>query len=359
MYNKRKEKLKETLQAGDIEALLVTNPVNIRYITGFSGSSGIVIITKDKTMLFTDFRYIEQAKEQTKKLNDLIVIKHESPATKTLKEYLYDLNIKNLSFEKKHLTYEQYEKLKNEFDFLSFIPHSGALEQIRLQKDEIELNKIREACKIADDAFSYILSFIKPGNLERDVSLELEHYMKKNGADDIAFDIIVASGKRSSLPHGIASSKEFNFGDLVKMDFGAVYDGYCSDLSRTIILGEGNDKQKEIYNIVLNAQKNALNSIKPQMMASEADGIAREEINKAGYGENFGHGLGHGLGLEVHESPGISFNGKDVLKPGMVFTVEPGIYLPGFGGVRIEDTVILTDDGCVPLTKSTKELLVL
>ncbi len=364
MHNTRKDGLIKQLKQAEMESFLITDPVNIRYICGFTGTSGFLLVTQKRSTLLTDFRYIEQAESETKGIKDLQVIKHDYPVSKTIQEIASGLNTKTIYFEKKHLTYDGYEKLKAKLDDIDFIPHEGMVESLRMQKDESEINKIEAACEISDAAFSHIISYIRPGVKERDLSIELEYYMKKSGAEGISFDIIVASGERSSLPHGVASDREIKPGDLLKMDFGAVYNGYCSDITRTLMLATQGEREKiktqeKIYEIVLKAQTEALKGIEPGMTVKDADNLARNVIIEAGYGKYFGHGLGHGIGLKVHESPTLSINSNDVLKENMVFTVEPGIYLPDKGGVRIEDTVQLKPEGCTALTKSTKKLIII
>lgn len=233
------------------------------------------------------------------------------------------------------------------------------IEKLRMKKSPEELEVLKAAAKIADDAFEHICSYIKAGMTELEVSNELEFFMRSQGATSSSFDIIVASGLRSALPHGVASDKKIESGDLITLDFGALYNGYVSDITRTVAVGEPSDKLKEIYHVVLESQVLALEKIKPGMTGIEADAIARDYIKSKGYGEAFGHSTGHGIGLEVHEGPGLSFRSETILEPGMAVTVEPGIYLPGIGGVRIEDDILITETGNERLTHSSKELRIL
>ena len=214
-----------------------------------------------------------------------------------------------------------------------------------------EIDFIRKSASIADEAFQYICNYIKPGLSEKEIAIELEMKMKKQGASALSFEPIVASGVRSALPHGVASDKKLEKGDLLVLDFGCIYNGYCSDMTRTVILGKANQRQKEIYDIVLHAQMSALESIQPYILSKEVDKVARDIITQKGYGNNFGHGLGHGVGLEIHETPKLSPSGEMQLEKDMVITVEPGIYIPGFGGIRIEDLVVITDKGKEILSK--------
>lgn len=239
------------------------------------------------------------------------------------------------------------------------MPVSGVVEKLRLIKTESEIKILKEAADIADAAFKHILEFIRPGVTELEVSNELEFFMRKAGAISSSFDIIVASGYRSALPHGVASDKIIETGDFVTLDFGAYYKGYVSDITRTVAVGKPDDKLKEIYGIVLEAQLRGLAGIKPGMTGKEADALTRNFIAQKGYGENFGHSTGHGIGLEVHEGPALSIKSDTVLEPGMVVTVEPGIYIPGLGGVRIEDDTLITKDHNETLNHSTKELIIL
>ena len=239
------------------------------------------------------------------------------------------------------------------------MPTSGIVEKLRLIKTDDEISILKDAVKIADDAFQHILGYIKPGVKEIDVSNELEFFMRKQGATSSSFDIIVASGYRSALPHGVASEKEIQSGELVTLDFGALYKGYCSDITRTVAVGEISDELKEIYDTVLQAQLKGMEGIKAGITGKEADALTRDYIKEKGYGEYFGHSTGHGLGLDVHEGPGLSFRSEVPLEERMVVTVEPGIYVPNVGGCRIEDDTIVTTTGNERLSQSTKELITL
>ncbi|WP_099190392.1 M24 family metallopeptidase [Tepidibacter mesophilus] len=348
----RINKLREHMKNSDLDAVLIYKAENRRYLSHFTGTTGYVLITKDKNLFFTDFRYIQQATNQCENF-EIVEISREKPVT----DFLKDMNIKNLGFEDDYMDFSTYSRFSKELENINFVPLKGHMLALRAIKDAQEIDIIRKAASIADEAFSHILTFIKPGVCEIDVALELEYFMKKKGATGLSFDSIVASGKRSSLPHGVASDKIIEEGDFLTLDFGCVYNGYCSDMTRTIVVGKASDRQKEIYNIVLNAQMRALENIKPGMTGFELDKIARDAITDAGYGEYFGHGLGHGVGLEVHEMPNVNPNAQNTLLPGMIITDEPGIYIPDFGGVRIEDLIVITIDGYEVLSNSTKELI--
>lgn len=347
------KKIRNYLRESKLEALFITSSYNRRYITEFTGSAGVVLITAEEALLITDFRYIEQA---TKQAANFTIVKHEADLIDELKKQLNRLDVNRLGFEEEHMTVAEFRHYENNLQ-CELVPTKNVIEQLRLIKTTDEITILKDAAKIADDAFEHILSYIKPGVREIDVANELEYFMREQGASSSSFDIIVASGVRSSLPHGIASDKTIASGELVTLDFGAVYKGYCSDITRTVAVGDISDELKQIYDIVLTAQKQAVSAIKPNMTGIEADKIARDYISHKGYGDYFGHGTGHGIGLEVHEEPRLSPRSKTVLQEGMVVTVEPGIYLPNVGGCRIEDDIVLTEAGNERLTLATKEFI--
>jgi len=237
------------------------------------------------------------------------------------------------------------------------VPTENLVESISIKKEQNEIEKIKKAISITEQVFYEILDFVKPQAKEQDIAAEIEYRFKKYGSSAPFFETIVASGKRSALPHGVASGKKIEKGDLVTLDMGAVYDGYTADLTRTVVVGKANKRQKEVYNIVLKAQKQALSKVKPKIRACDLDKVARDVIKRAGYGKYFGHGLGHGIGGIIHEGPAVNPRNQQLLEPGMVITVEPGIYIPNWGGVRIEDDVLITKRGCEVLTKAEKKLI--
>lgn len=353
MHN-RIERLRELFNGAGVEAVYITNPENRFYLSGFSGTAGALFISRDKKYLLTDFRYTEQAGRECPEFK-IIQVKGAYP--EALQEIVAENGIPVLGCEGDHLTYNQYTALRDKLAGTELEPVSGLVEGLRLCKDEIEIKCIIEAVRLADESFDRILPAIKPGVAERDVALQLEYFMRSMGAEEAAFKIIVASGPRSALPHGVASARIIREGDLVTLDFGAVYRGYHSDITRTVVLGRPEDKQREIYSIVLEAQMRAIAAVRAGVPASAVDRAAREFIEQMGYGAYFGHGTGHGVGLNIHENPRLSSKDDTVLKAGMVVTVEPGIYLPGWGGVRIEDTVLVEEGGCRVLTQSPKENL--
>lgn len=337
----------------DLQCMIISKPENRRYFSGFSGSAGMLLISTTSNKLLTDFRYIEQATAQATQFE---IVRYSNNIGKTLAEVITALDVSKVGFEGDFVTYDEYHELSDNLHSFNLV--SVQLDALRMVKDNAELVAIKKAVEIADNAFSQILSFIKPGMSEQEVALELEYYMRKLGAEKPAFDTIMASGKRGALPHGRASQKIIKLGDFVTMDFGAVYNGYHSDITRTICMGKATSRQKEIYGIVLAAQLAGVQAVIPGKVGKEVDAVARKIIIDAGFGEFFGHGLGHGLGLNIHEEPRLSpANIHTVLMKNMVVTVEPGIYLPEWGGVRIEDTVLVSDDGCQILTASSKQLL--
>lgn len=356
MGNNRVSKLRNVVQDHGLDAILITSGINRRYLSGFTGSSGYVLITEEEAYLLTDFRYMTQASEQSKGLK---VVQHAPSFVDTVRELLPKGGNCRLGFEQDDVTYGSYASYAEALKPATLVPVSQAVEKLRMFKDEEELAVLRRAADLADDTFRHILKVIKPGMTERDVDLEMEFYMRSHGATASSFDTIVASGERSAMPHGVASEKVIQKGDIVTFDFGALLDGYCSDITRTIAVGDPGAKLKEIYEIVLESQLYALEHIKPGMTGREADALARDIIASKGYGDAFGHSLGHGLGMEVHEWPRLSMRSDDVLEPGMVVTVEPGIYVPGLGGVRIEDDVVVTETGVEKLTHSSKDFTVL
>lgn len=347
--------LRARLKEENLDALLITNSYNRCYMTNFTGTAGVVLVSADDAVFITDFRYTEQAE---KEIHDFRIVQHTKTIIEEVAAQIKVMQAEIVGFEKDDLSFGLYELYNKEVQ-ARLKPVSGIVEKLRMVKTDDELTVLKKAANIADHAFSHIITFIRPGIKELDVANELEFFMRKQGATSSSFDIIVASGLRSALPHGVATNKIIETGDFVTLDYGALYNGYISDITRTVAVGEPADKLKEIYNITLTAQALAIKEIKPGMTGIEADAIARNYIVSKGYGEAFGHSTGHGIGLEVHEAPGLSFRSKTILEPNMTVTVEPGIYLPEIGGVRIEDDIVITATGNERLTHATKELLIL
>jgi Xaa-Pro aminopeptidase len=356
MQEKRIERLRKVMQEQNLRAVLITNAYNRTYVSGFTGSSGYVLITLERAILLTDFRYMTQAPQQAKLFE---VVEHKANVMEAVKELLNQQGITQLGFEQGDVSYGDFLSYQAALPGIELLPTAKLVEGIRMVKDDAELEIMQEAADLADQTFSHILSYIKPGVKELDIALEIEMFIRKNGGTSTSFETIVASGERSALPHGKASDRVLQINEFVKLDFGAYYKGYCSDITRTVMLGKPTDKHKEIYDIVLEAQLHCLANLKPGIAGREGDAFARDVIVKHGYGDYFGHGTGHGLGMEVHESPRLSKTEDTILTPGMVVTVEPGIYLPGFGGVRIEDDAVITDTGIKILTNSTKDFLII
>jgi Xaa-Pro aminopeptidase len=349
------EKIRNQFKEYGIDGLLITSGYNRRYATNFTGTAGVVLISEKEAKLITDFRYIDQANEQAIGFE---IVQHKGPIIEEVAKQAASMGIKALGFEQDHMTFSVFRAYENAVES-TLTPISQLIEKLRMVKDENELKVLKEATEIADAAFDHILKVIKPGLTELEVSNELEFFMRKQGAASSSFDIIVASGYRSALPHGVASEKVIESGEFVTLDFGAYYKGYCSDITRTIAVGEPSDELKKIYDIVLKAQLKGMAGLKPGITGKQADALTRDHITAAGYGEYFGHSTGHGIGLEVHEGPGLSHKSDIILQPGMVVTVEPGIYVSGLGGVRIEDDAVITDTGNTSLSTSTKELIIL
>jgi len=350
----RIKKVIESFEKFKIDAVLIKNLENIRYLSGFTGSSAMLLITKGKNFLLTDFRYIEQAKHESSGF-DIIKVDDYYDALLTL---VKKFNIKKLGFESAFVSYEQYEKIKKTIEDIVLIPTKEIVEQFRMIKDDSEIEIIKQTVSIADKSWNEIIKRIEAEMTEVELAIELEFIMRKFGAESKAFDIIVASGFRGALPHGVASNKIMKHGDMVTIDFGAKYKGYNSDMTRNFIIGKPTKKQLAIYEIVLEAQLAGIDKAKPGVYAFEVDKACRDIIKRYGYSDYFGHGTGHGVGLSVHEAPRVSQKEKStVLEPGMVITIEPGIYLPDWGGVRIEDMILITSGGCEVLTKAKKNLV--
>jgi Xaa-Pro aminopeptidase/Xaa-Pro dipeptidase len=350
----RIEKLRERFAGAGVEALYITNPENRFYLSGFTGTAGSLLLSLNNNYLFTDFRYAEQAAQECP---DYQVIVTSGECSEVLREYLTGEGITLLGLEGDYLTYNQFQILKERLDGVELKTVDGMVEELRARKDKGEIALIEEAVRLADEAFQEVLPHIRPGVCEREVALQLEYSMRRMGAEGAAFKTIVASGYRAALPHGVASSRIMAPGDLVILDFGAVYSGYHSDMTRTVVLGKPDKKQEEIYQLVLAAQVSAIEFLRAGVKAQDVDAAARSIIEQAGYGNQFGHSTGHGVGLSIHEKPRLSVKDQTVLEEGMVVTIEPGVYLPGWGGVRIEDTVVVQNGGCRVLTRTPKEEL--
>lgn len=356
----RIDQLRKKFRSLGVSNFLVTRLSNIRYLCGYTGSNGILLVTGKEAYFLTDGRYTNQANEQVKNAQVFIYLNGTSPADAFVREFKSNREIRfrgRVGIESSFINVDLYQRFRNTFPKCNLIETSDIAEEIAAIKIDDEINAIRKAVEITDKVFTSLLDEVKPGVRESDLSAEITYRQKRLGASKDAFEPIVASGHRSALPHGIATNKKIERGDLITFDFGCVYEGYPSDMTRTVMLGKASSKQKDIYRVVQKAQREAVEAIKPDIKCADIDKIARKIITDAGYARNFTHGLGHGLGLEVHALPRLGHNSKHTLKPGMVVTVEPGIYIDGLGGVRIEDDIVVTEDGYEVLNSSTRDLL--
>ncbi|VAX18586.1 Aminopeptidase YpdF (MP-, MA-, MS-, AP-, NP-specific) [hydrothermal vent metagenome] len=347
-YGARRKKLAKRLSDESFDALLITEMVNIRYLTGFSGTSATLLATADDSWFLTDSRYITQAHDQVAGVN----IREYSEHLESVADLLKERGVKNLGFEAQQVSFATVEKMKAKFKGVGLAPTEKIVESIRLIKDEPEIEAMRSLIGILVKVYPEAKNLIQPGAVERDVAVQLEYLLKKAGADGAAFEFIVASGERSAMPHGVASGKVIDDGDMVILDWGAKGWGYYSDTTRVLPVGKLSEELKNVYKIVLEANQAAIDFVKPGVALKDVDGAARKVIKDAGYGDNFGHGTGHGVGLFIHEDPKVSWTSESVAKAGMVFTIEPGVYLPGKGGARVEDMVYVTSRGCEVLSQS-------
>ncbi len=351
------DRLRDLMALKGVPALLVADPTNVGWLTGFTGSFSRVIVTQRDTLFITDSRYAIQAKEQVPEL-PLAIFASPTDGDAFVGEQARTLGLRDLAFEAASTSYASFEKMARKMEGIALAPASDLFGELRMVKTPEEVASVRKACALADACFGHLTRLIQPGLTEYDLQLELEFYLRRAGAG-IAFEPIVVSGERSARPHGKASEKVLEIGDFVTMDFGAQIDGYNSDLTRTIVVGEATDRHREVYGQVLLAEMAAIDFMKPGVKASEVDALARRILDEKGLAQYFGHGLGHGLGRVVHDGGRMSATSEDVLAVGQVWTVEPGVYIPGFGGVRIEDDVVVTETGVEVLTAAPKELLVL
>ena len=353
--SKNLDRLRRLMADKSIAALLVADPTNVGWLTGFTGSFARVIVTPDDALFITDSRYVLQAQEQVPWMRQATFA---SPVLGDdfVREQAAAMGLTDLAFEAATTTYADFQKLDEKMPDVALSPTPDLFGELRMVKALDEVAAIRKACALADAAFGHITRLIQPGLTEYDLQLELEFYLRRAGAG-LAFETIVVSGERSARPHGKASEKPLANGDFVTMDFGARVDGYNSDLTRTIVVGEATDRHREVYARVLRAETESIAFMRPGVRAADVDAFAREVLGD--YAQYFGHGLGHGLGRVVHDGGRMNATSEDVLAVGQVWTVEPGVYIPGFGGVRIEDDVVVTEDGVEVLTASPKDLLVL
>ena len=351
------QNLRKRIEEEELDAILVSSPENRRYLSGFTGSAGWLMISRDDATLATDFRYIEQAGNQAPDFR----IERIQRGLGWLPEWTAEQGVKRIGFESQNVTVSLHGALLKAIEETEnsnhpeLVPTSEIMEKLRVHKDAEELALLTEAIRIADEAIDEVGPRIEPGVTEESVAWELEKAMRERGAEMISFDTIVGAGPNGALPHHRADETVINPNDAIVIDMGAKYQGYCSDLTRTVFVGEPDEKFRKIYGIVLEAQLAAEEQVRSGMTGKEVDAIARDIIADAGHGDDFGHSLGHGVGLEVHEYPHVGPTAEDdVLEDGMVFTIEPGIYLPGWGGVRIEDIVVLENGRARVISKAKK-----
>ncbi len=351
----RIENLRALLDEQNLDGFFMTHLPNIRYFTGFSGSSAYVLFTKDKNYFITDFRYKDQSSAEVKGYE--IVINYNF--SDELAKLISDEGLKNIGVEASRMSLASLKNLEEKNPVVKFHAVNERIEKMTMAKTPEEIASLKKAVEISDKTFSKMLEFIKPGMKELDVAAEITYTHMKFGAQKNSFDPIVASGKRGALPHGLASDKKIEKGDMVTLDFGCIYNGFCSDVTRTVAVGEPSDEMKKIYQIVLDSQLLAIKNAKSDSSSKALDAVARDYITSKGYGDNFGHGLGHGLGIEVHEAPAVSMRNDSQLVSNSIITIEPGIYVENLGGVRIEDDVLIVNGSCEVLNKSPKELIIL
>ena len=350
----RATQIQSIVEEKDIEGILCFSQENIRYLTGFSGSEGYLLAGKDANLLLVDSRYITQAHEETRDCRVSLIDK----GIKGVAAQISALGLKRLGFEAQSLSVALFEQLQEQLQVTEMVPMKDELERLRGLKADEEITLIKKAVQVAEEAWKKVLGMVKQGTREDELALELEYCIKQGGAEGITFDIIIAAGPRAALPHAKPTKQPIAEGDIVLFDFGARYRGYCSDESCTVIADRATEEQKRIYTIVKDAHDRAIEQVRPGVRLAAIDAAARDHINQSGHGEHFGHGTGHGVGLAVHEWPAVGKDSRDVAEAGMIFTIEPGIYIPGWGGVRIEDMVLVTPDGCEVLTTIPKDLMI-
>lgn len=355
----------EKLQAllNEKSAFVIVDSKNRRYFTGMETSNGVLVVTKDHSVFMTDFRYITAAKANIKKPTEVCLLSgsHSESVKKLFNEKRLD--IKTVYFESGRLSYLQAKAYIDAMPEIEFLNGDGAVSGLRQAKDEAEIDFVIEAQKITDKSFLHIQDYIasnwKKGLTEKQIAFELEFDMRRNGSGEMPFSIIIASGANGALPHAVPTDKLIEEGDFITMDYGSSYNGYVSDMTRTVAVGHVSEEQEKVYNIVLEAQMKAIAGIKAGITGKEADSIARDVIAAAGYGEYFGHSLGHGVGVEVHEAPNFSQAFEKAICENSIMSVEPGIYMEGKFGVRIEDLVVVKNDGVIDITSSEKKLIIL
>ncbi len=354
MLKSRRRRLLPFFEEHALDLLLIEHPVNLRYLSGFSGSEGALLLSPEGGWFVCDSRYTVQA---GKEVADLLLVE-QAQRQEAVADLVRQSGGYRVGFEASHTTVTQHQGLAARLPGVTLVGLGSELDAVRNCKDAGELEQLEQVADLASAAFEAVLPQLQPGIREDSFALQLEFEMRRRGADGRAFDFIVASGPRGAMPHGRASDKQVLAGELVTIDFGAIKDGYHSDETVTLAVGSINTRQRQLYQTVLDAHDRAIAAVKPGIACRDLDALAREYIKEQGFGQYFGHGLGHGVGLDIHEKPVVSPRSDAVVEEGMVFTIEPGIYIPGLGGVRIEDTVAVTSDGCRLLTKVSKQLVI-
>lgn len=353
-------KVMRELAKEGLDGILLSDLANIGFVSGFFTEDSYILISGQGKVFITDSRYNEVIEKKCPGWQ-VVCVSPQKHLADFVAEFCEKWEIKTLGFEEDKITQGLFSQLNasltQHLSVIEMKPAGDIVKKLRMIKRPYELDCIRRAARAADDAYLHVLKLMKPGVREYEIAAEIQYQLKKSGMDGESFPSIVAAGAHSSRPHAIPGEYKMQIGDFVTIDMGAKYRGYCSDMTRTVVIGAADIKQKEVYDVVLASQKKAVAAVKPGLRCCDLDAVAREYIAACGYGENFLHSLGHGVGLDIHEMPTISKNCDIVLEPGMVITIEPGVYLPGWGGVRIEDTVIVTEDGCEVITKIPKYLV--
>lgn len=356
------------MESEGVDAQLISNMTNVRYLTGFAGSNGYVFLTPDATHFYSDGRYATQAGEMVKEAEVHIAPNHAAVVDE-LKAMTKSQELSRVAYEATHVTVSSrgaawepppgLDKVMSYFEGAELVPGEGWVEELRKIKDAEEIASIRAAAQLGDDGFAFILDKIKPGVREIDLALDLEFFLRSKGSEGVSFDPIVAAAERSALPHARPTDRTVEMGRYLLLDFGCVVDGYCSDMTRTVVIGPVDGRHREVYETVLASQKAGLKAAGPGVSCGDVDQVARKVIERAGYPEAFMHGLGHGVGLDIHEAPSLKSGFAEQLMPGHVITVEPGAYFEGWGGVRVEDLAVVTEDGLEVMSHAPKDLIVL
>ena len=355
IFQNRLNKLHEYISIKNYDGMYITNSTNIRYLTGFTGSAGLLLVLDQSAYFFTDGRYIQQSKEQVQNAKITII---SNSYFDELKNHNLLSSKMNIGFESEHMSFSYYETMISNFPKINWISTNSIVENLAAIKDNEEIQSLKTAIEITDEVFTKIIPEIKQGVTEKYISTKISYLFKMNGAEGDSYESIIAGGPRSALPHARPTDRKFEKGDFIVMDFGALYNGYHADMTRTLVVGKPTNKHTEIYDIVLESQLNGINTARSGIPCSKVDNACRSIIQDHGYGDMFTHSTGHGIGLEVHTLPRVHKNNHELLKQNQVITIEPGIYIPDWGGVRIEDDCLILDSSCQPLNKSSKELII-